>query len=86
MITELGYGAKVLQRVADSSGSNKGGQVVNLEVLGMSCASCVGKVEKGLRKLGPEVTSASVNLTTSSSVGMMPPAGPPTSCPPQDRS
>jgi len=65
MITELGYGAKVLQRVADSSGSNKGGQVVNLEVLGMSCASCVGKVEKGLRKLGPEVTSASVNLTTS---------------------
>src|SRR4051812_47004562 len=37
--------------------------VIDLEVQGMTCASCVARVEKALRKV-PGVTEASVNLAT----------------------
>ena len=48
-ITDLGYGV-----VQDS---------VNLRITGMTCASCVGNVEKALKKLDG-VTNVSVNLPT----------------------
>src|SRR3954471_11427 len=39
------------------------GQPIDLQVEGMTCASCVGRVEKALLKV-PGVSSASVNLAT----------------------
>ena len=36
-------------------------KVLDLPVLGMTCASCVGRVEKAVRAV-PGVTEASVNL------------------------
>lgn len=42
---------------------NLGKLGIELPIEGMTCASCVGRVEKALRKL-PEVTSAEVNLAT----------------------
>src|SRR5688572_7761475 len=38
-------------------------QTLDLKVEGMTCASCVARVEKALRKV-PGVTDASVNLAT----------------------
>ncbi|HET9577966.1 MAG TPA: heavy metal-associated domain-containing protein, partial [Usitatibacter sp.] len=40
-----------------------GPAVVDLKVEGMTCASCVARVEKALRRV-PGVTDASVNLAT----------------------
>ncbi len=49
--------AVVLPRLASAPG------LIDLEVKGMTCASCVGRVEKALRKV-PGVEEASVNLAT----------------------
>lgn len=38
-------------------------QSINLDIKGMTCASCVNRIEKSLKK-NPAVTSASVNLAT----------------------
>ncbi|RYF53112.1 MAG: heavy-metal-associated domain-containing protein, partial [Comamonadaceae bacterium] len=39
------------------------GPPVRLQIEGMTCASCVGRVEKALKKV-PGVASAEVNLAT----------------------
>jgi Cu+-exporting ATPase len=44
-------------------GFPKAGDTLELDVKGMTCASCVGRVEKALRKV-PGVTGATVNLAT----------------------
>src|SRR6218665_972656 len=41
------------------------GQTLDLGICGMSCASCVGRVERALRQV-PGVQQASVNLATES--------------------
>ncbi|CAB5689509.1 Copper-transporting P-type ATPase [Delftia tsuruhatensis] len=43
--------------------STKAGLAIDLPVQGMTCASCVGRVERALKKL-PGVTEAAVNLAT----------------------
>ncbi|KIH78168.1 ATPase [Geoalkalibacter ferrihydriticus DSM 17813] len=47
----------------DSSGPLSSGQTLDIGVSGMSCASCVGRVEKALREV-PGVVEVSVNLAT----------------------
>ncbi|WP_370631945.1 heavy metal translocating P-type ATPase [Phyllobacterium lublinensis] len=46
-----------------NAGYKVGEKTIELDVEGMNCASCVGKVEKALKAV-PGVTSASVNLAT----------------------
>ena len=60
-IEKAGYGA----RLSRPSGSDEGagGGEVALSVEGMTCASCVNRVEKALLKV-PGVESAAVNLAT----------------------
>jgi Cu+-exporting ATPase len=55
-IKELGYGI-----IEQEPGPGKNEAEIN--VLGMSCASCVGRVEKALNRL-PGMVSSSVNLAT----------------------
>ena len=50
-----------------------------LDIDGMSCASCSGRVEKALAAL-PGVTSATVNLATGSALVLHSPATPPQRC------
>ncbi len=38
------------------------GQSIDLLISGMTCAACVGRVERAIRKIGPEVASVEVNL------------------------
>ncbi|MCO5148077.1 MAG: heavy-metal-associated domain-containing protein, partial [Aquamicrobium sp.] len=45
------------------SPSPRNAAAIQLQVKGMTCASCVGRVERALRKL-PGVVEASVNLAT----------------------
>lgn len=52
-------GDKALQKGESLDGRQK----LSVEIEGMTCASCVGRVEKALQKL-PGVTRASVNLAT----------------------
>lgn len=52
-------GDKALQKGESLDGRQK----LSVEIEGMTCASCVGRVEKALQKL-PGVTKASVNLAT----------------------
>ena len=47
----------------DKAGYGVAEQTINLNLVGMTCASCVGRVEKALAKL-PGVLSATVNLAT----------------------
>ena len=47
----------------DPSGSHPVGQTLRVGIAGMSCASCVGRVEKALRAVD-RVESANVNLAT----------------------
>jgi Cu+-exporting ATPase len=42
--------------------SEGGQQSVDLLISGMTCAACVGRVERAIRKVGPEVASVEVNL------------------------
>ena len=52
-----------LRAAVDKSGYSVGEQIVQLGIDGMTCASCVGRVEKALLKV-PGVLSAEVNLAT----------------------
>ncbi len=47
----------------DKAGYGVAEQIINLNLVGMTCASCVGRVEQALAKL-PGVLSATVNLAT----------------------
>ncbi|WP_267939989.1 heavy metal translocating P-type ATPase [Paraburkholderia sp. HD33-4] len=51
------------QRPADAAASSSPARVVELDIGGMTCASCASRVEKALTKL-PGVGRASVNLAT----------------------
>src|SRR5256885_448681 len=51
------------QRSQAMNASTKAGMAIDLPVQGMTCASCVGRVERALKKL-PGVQEAVVNLAT----------------------
>ncbi|MBB5470199.1 Cu+-exporting ATPase [Paraburkholderia sp. CI2] len=51
------------QRPADAAASSSPTRVIELDIGGMTCASCASRVEKALTKL-PGVARASVNLAT----------------------
>ncbi|MDO8942139.1 MAG: copper ion binding protein, partial [Desulfobacterales bacterium] len=52
-----------LRAAVEKAGYTVGEQTVQLSIEGMTCASCVARVEKALLKV-PGVTSAQVNLAT----------------------
>ena len=52
-----------LSAAVDQAGYHVGEQTLSLQVEGMTCASCAGRVEKALKKV-PGVGSAEVNLAT----------------------
>jgi Cu+-exporting ATPase len=52
-----------LSAAVEKAGYDVPGETVSLSISGMTCASCVGRVEKALKKV-PGVTEASVNLAT----------------------
>ena len=52
-----------LSAAVEKAGYDVPGETVSLSISGMTCASCVGRVEKALKKV-PGVTDASVNLAT----------------------
>ena len=52
-----------LQAAVEKAGYRVGEQSVSLKIEGMTCASCVARVEKALKQV-PGVTSAQVNLAT----------------------
>ncbi|WP_136418433.1 heavy metal translocating P-type ATPase [Herbaspirillum sp. ST 5-3] len=58
-------GFTTLQQAVEKAGYNVAQQEIDLDVEGMTCASCVGRVEKALRKVSG-VVDASVNLATES--------------------
>jgi P-type Cu+ transporter len=53
----------VLSAAVEKAGYDVPGETVSLSISGMTCASCVMRVEKALKRL-PGVTNASVNLAT----------------------
>ncbi|MFP5474630.1 MAG: copper ion binding protein, partial [Gammaproteobacteria bacterium] len=52
-----------LRAAVEKAGYSVRNDEASLSIEGMTCASCVSRVEKALRKL-PEVTAAEVNLAT----------------------
>ncbi|MEO8384904.1 MAG: copper ion binding protein, partial [Betaproteobacteria bacterium] len=54
--------ANVIQAI-EKSGYGVGEQTITLAITGMTCASCVGRVEQALRRV-PGVLKATVNLAT----------------------
>src|SRR5690349_8756383 len=58
-----GVGLDVLSTVVEKAGYDVPVETVSLSISGMTCASCVARVEKALKKV-PGVTDASVNLAT----------------------
>jgi len=52
-----------LSAAVEKAGYDIASDTVSLAISGMTCASCVGRVEKALKKV-PGVTAASVNLAT----------------------
>ncbi|MGV8936023.1 MAG: heavy metal translocating P-type ATPase [Allorhizobium sp.] len=59
-----GFSAKTLVEAVEKAGYKAEPQRIELDIGEMTCASCVGRVEKALRSV-PSVVSASVNLATS---------------------
>ncbi|SMX33253.1 heavy metal translocating P-type ATPase [Maliponia aquimaris] len=62
---DSGVGAEALQSALKTAGYPAAESRVRLEIEGMSCASCVGRVEKALAAV-PGVLEARVNLTAQS--------------------
>jgi Cu+-exporting ATPase len=60
---DVGVGADVLAAAVRQAGYGVATTETSLQVEGMNCASCAGRVEKALRKV-PGVASATVNLAT----------------------
>ncbi|KQV81232.1 heavy metal translocating P-type ATPase [Rhizobacter sp. Root1221] len=60
---DAGVGADVLAAAVRKAGYGVATTETSLQVEGMSCASCAGRVEKALRKV-PGVSGATVNLAT----------------------
>jgi len=56
-----------LRAAVDKSGYSVGEQTLQLDIEGMTCASCVGRVEKALLRV-PGVLSAEVNLATETAI------------------
>ncbi|MBW8723021.1 MAG: copper ion binding protein, partial [Polaromonas sp.] len=56
-------GMDTLKAAVTKAGYRVAEQTVRLRIVGMTCASCVSRVEKALRQV-PGVLSASVNLAT----------------------
>ena len=61
--TDTGVGADPLMAAVRKAGYDVATQEIGLAIKGMTCASCVARVEKALAKV-PGVVSASVNLAT----------------------
>ncbi|MBC7608671.1 MAG: copper-translocating P-type ATPase [Polaromonas sp.] len=61
--TDAGTGFDTLRTAVDKAGYAVGEQTLQLAIEGMTCASCVGRVEKALLRV-PGVISAEVNLAT----------------------
>ena len=62
---DLPLDVPVLQKAVEKAGYSLLQREVDLDVQGMTCASCVGRVERVLRKI-PGVLDVSVNLATES--------------------
>lgn len=60
---DKGVALNELRAAVEKAGYTVGEQTVQLSIEGMTCASCVARVEKALLKV-PGVTSAQVNLAT----------------------
>jgi len=60
---DKGVALNALRAAVEKAGYTVGEQTVQLSIDGMTCASCVARVEKALLKV-PGVTSAQVNLAT----------------------
>jgi Cu+-exporting ATPase len=60
---DKGVALNALRAAVEKAGYTVGEQMVQLSIEGMTCASCVARVEKALLKV-PGVTSAQVNLAT----------------------
>ena len=56
---------KSAEELAKECNANEIEAVISLQVKGMSCAVCTGRVEKALKDVGPSVKSATVSLPTS---------------------
>ncbi|MDY0022604.1 heavy metal translocating P-type ATPase [Arenimonas caeni] len=61
--TDGSVSAAALSAAVDKAGYGVAVEEISMAILGMSCASCVGRVEKALARV-PGVQSASVNLAT----------------------
>ena len=73
-VERAGYGVPEFPAVA--SGTENGGGEVSLPIEGMTCASCVRRVERALTKV-PGVSSATVNLASEKAKVEYDPAGGP---------
>ncbi|HDR9837074.1 TPA: heavy metal translocating P-type ATPase [Burkholderia multivorans] len=66
-VEQAGYGATPIEparaAVTSEPADHKAARSIDLDIDGMTCASCVSRVEKALAKV-PGVTHASVNLAT----------------------
>ncbi len=60
---QAGVSMATLSQAVEKTGYHVGQQTLRLQIGGMTCASCVGRVEKALRQV-PGVLSAEVNLAT----------------------
>ena len=56
-------GIAALRAAVEKAGYTVGQQTLRLQIEGMTCATCAGRVEKALAQV-PGVTSAQVNLAT----------------------
>lgn len=63
VVTNPGTPLKVLTDAVENAGYTVGTTAISLNIEGMTCASCVGRVEKALKAV-PGVLNVSVNLAT----------------------